>query len=308
MQQEVVERRLTAQQTVIYLHIPKAAGTTLHRIIKRQYPPDAVFEVDPGAPDAKEDSIHALKALSDSHRSRIRFLTGHVPFGVHQWVAEPALYVTLLRDPVERAISDYYYIRNTPQHPFHQQMMVENLSLEDTVRVDVEANGNNLQTRWVSGYAAADHSLPPYDPLPEDALQRAKQNVENWFAIAGVVERFDETLLLMKRHFGWRNVYYTKANVTRGRPAAAALPAATVAFIREHNALDMELWAFCARRLEEQVRALGASFQLELLAFRASNKVHSVVKRDHLDRYADALRRGKARVRAALRSMRKARK
>ena len=34
------------QQTVISLHIPKAAGSTLHKIIERQYKPNAIFSID----------------------------------------------------------------------------------------------------------------------------------------------------------------------------------------------------------------------------------------------------------------------
>ena len=36
------------EQTIVFLHIPKAAGSTLNEIIRRQYDPDAILSVYAG--------------------------------------------------------------------------------------------------------------------------------------------------------------------------------------------------------------------------------------------------------------------
>lgn len=66
-------------QTVIFLHIPKAAGTTLHRILERHYPPSAIFSIGADA----HASIREFKALSEAERAAIRLFRGHMPYGLH---------------------------------------------------------------------------------------------------------------------------------------------------------------------------------------------------------------------------------
>ncbi len=128
------------------------------------------------------------------------------------------------------------------------------------------------QTRWISGYIDPAQS-PPYNPLPADALQKAKHNLATHFSVAGVVERFDESLLLLKRRFGWRYVFYMKRNVTRTRPAREELPSDTVRFIETHTELDGELHEFARRRLDERIQAEGAPFQREVQTFQRLNSI-----------------------------------
>jgi len=53
------------EQTLIFLHIPKAAGTTLHRIIERQYGSTAVF--------SNPDVVSAVGRYSDARNGASRF-------------------------------------------------------------------------------------------------------------------------------------------------------------------------------------------------------------------------------------------
>ena len=103
--------------TVIFLHIHKAAGTTLHRIIERQYPPDQIWSFD------ERHDFEAFRALSEAQKEEIRMLRGHMIFGLHEFMPRPCIYVTLLRDPVERVLSFYNYIRRNPHH-YHSEMIV----------------------------------------------------------------------------------------------------------------------------------------------------------------------------------------
>ena len=68
-----------------YLHIPKAAGTTLHRVIDRQYPREAVYTIDGTDPDA---SIQAFTALSVEQRDNIQCLKGQDVCALHEFVFE----------------------------------------------------------------------------------------------------------------------------------------------------------------------------------------------------------------------------
>lgn len=65
----------------------------------------------------------------------------------------------------------------------------------------------NMQTRAISGQIEVLNFLPPYEKMTDDALDCAKRNLRINFKCAGVIERFDESLLIMKRKLGWRKIY-----------------------------------------------------------------------------------------------------
>ena len=90
---------------------------------------------------------------------------------------------------------------------------------------------------------------------------------------AQLVERFDETLLLLKQAYGWRNVHYVRQNVTGGRPLQADLPPTTLDLIAEYNQLDLELYKYVATRFEQQVRQQGPKFPKQVRSFQATNRL-----------------------------------
>lgn len=85
----------TARQTVIFLHLPRTAGTTLHRIIERQVRPEGIFSIG----WTEQESVQAYRELSQARKAEIRMVRGHMAFGLHEFVPGPSTYFTLLRDP-----------------------------------------------------------------------------------------------------------------------------------------------------------------------------------------------------------------
>src|SRR5690606_8324551 len=116
----------------------------------------------------------------------IRYLRGHMPFGVHQWLPRPATYITLLRDPVTRFVSEYTYICANPEHPLHARFNAEGTTLE----AYIEIGEPNLMTRWLCGFAETGDWLP--NPLPAGAVATAQRHLATHFSVAGLTERFDE--------------------------------------------------------------------------------------------------------------------
>jgi glycosyltransferase involved in cell wall biosynthesis len=84
------------QPLVIFLHYMKTGGTTLRRIIRRQYPPGAALSVVHRHFDFSSDQFDRVSAAV---RERdVRLVQGHIPFGLHERWQVDATYVTLLRD------------------------------------------------------------------------------------------------------------------------------------------------------------------------------------------------------------------
>lgn len=257
--QGVANRNSAAVDTVIFLHIHKAAGTTLHRIVERQYDPAQVWSFD------ESHNFDDFQRLSEIQRAGIRMLKGHMIFGMHEWMPGESTYFTLLREPIERAISFYYWIRRNPHHHHYDLITSEDLSLEEYLETGQANMMDNGQTRMLAGVLQYEF---PFGECTEELLEAAKFNLTESFSVVGLVERFDETLLLLKRAFGWNDVYYAQQNVTRNRPGRGDLPQATLELLAEQNGLDLQLYGYAKELFGERVRQQGPLFPLEVKWFQ----------------------------------------
>jgi hypothetical protein len=63
-------------------------------------------------------------------------------------------------------------------------------------------------------------------------------------AVVGLTERFDETMLLLKKVYGWRMPFYERRNVGRHRLRKQDLSADVIRQIAADNRLDVALYAY----------------------------------------------------------------
>jgi hypothetical protein len=273
------------QPVVIFLHIPKAAGTTLNHIIKQNCGTNDVYSIHRGIFDG-EDDIEVFKRLSPERRAQIRLLTGHLPFGLHEYLPGPATYFTLLREPIDRVISFYYYVRQNPQHYLHDYTLARDMSLRHYVESRLTTANDNFQVRMLSGIF---HQVP-YGQCTPDLLDLAKHNLQNHFAVVGLSEQFDATLLLLKRAFHWRNIFYVRQNVTPERLTLAAIPADTLELIRNDNLLDIELYRYAKELFEAQLKQAGHFFTQKVRLFQAANRRYQTLQPLYAQLRQDALR------------------
>ena len=249
------------KQPAIFLHIHKTAGTTLHAILQRQYAQEDVYAID-----TEGKSLEHLTSLSQSQRAKIRLLKGHMDFGLHEFLPQPATYFTFLREPIERAISYYYFIQRTPQHPHFQA--ANELNLYEFVDQKVDRLMANGQTRQLAG------GYPDYDfdEQAEAVLNKAKQHLQERFVVVGITERFDESLLLLQRHFGWRNIWYQRQNVGDNRPKRASIDPKTLTILERQNQIDKELYHYGRSLFKSQVAQQGSLFPYRVRIFRWLNQ------------------------------------
>jgi hypothetical protein len=252
--------------TVIFLHIGKTAGTSLRRILHRQFRSSEILRVETPWRNPsrlrREETLDYFAGLPEERRSGARLIEGHVIFGLHRSVPRPSTYITLLRNPVALTISQYNFVLRRPRHWLHERVVSEAMTLEDYVKSGIALETDNSQTRALSGDTTA-----PFGGCTREMLETAKRNLEQHFAVTGLTERFDESLILLKRAFGWSNVRYVRANVS---PRKDPVSSATLHAIEEQNVLDMELYRWAFERFDAAIAA-DPSFGKEYERFLRSN-------------------------------------
>ena len=248
-------------EALIFLHIPKTAGTTLNRIIEWQYSPLSIFTMDPYRIRATPDR---LRKLSEGRRRRLRMVRGHMYYGIHKLLPQGGTYFTMLREPVARFFSSYYFIQRRPLHPMHRKVTTERIGVEDFIRLTPRRQ--NLQCSLIAG-------IKNEGECDNRILDTAKENLEKSFSVVGISERFEESLMLMARTFEWQIPFYENRKVSKTRPQ---VDPGAVEMIREHNSLDLELYAFGKKLFEESLRKNEAAVREGLDALRKLPKPGSV--------------------------------
>ncbi len=112
---------------LVFVHIPKAAGTSFNGLLEKVY----------GSSFLNVSNHHRAWEARRPNPAGIRCLSGHVPYGWHRklggkdrqaWPTDglfadrEILYVSIVRDPVERFQSYFRYAKQAPKHRHHREV------------------------------------------------------------------------------------------------------------------------------------------------------------------------------------------
>ena len=244
---------LRSAERLAFVHIPKTAGTSLSVWLRAFFSseealPTALIPTGPGewGPDAG---------------TRYRFLQAHLPFAPFRAAVPDAHFVTFLRDPVDRVISNYWQYRRGPEPRTERQHLARRLSLDEWIAEQDATGASYLTDVHVWALAGPEDSFatgrPPAGVTPDDMaslVDRAFENLRREFAFFGLVERYVESLELFAFVFGvpgHRAEPGERKNVRRdeGRePVVAELRARIAA----QNRFDVALYEQAAALFEER--------------------------------------------------------
>ena len=217
----------------IFVHVPKTAGTSLRAELAQRLRPDMNIEVDDTDTtrlfrDKMDDAVAAFLA---GPAAVVRFASGHV-MGRHVAQMRAAMpearFITFLRDPVERVVSDYLHQRS-PRHPGHERFRDTFPTLEDYAAFRPEANKAAQHLISPAVYAARD---------PEECVEYMMRT----YAFIGVQEMYPisfRTLTALAGEPAWPSL---RENVGTGDAADREVPPELATRIRAANPLDAALY------------------------------------------------------------------
>jgi hypothetical protein len=271
-------------RTLIHLHIRKTGGTSLNSAIKHAFRPHEVFQLyadgdcEHGALDiASIDGISRL--LAGFGLDRLRYVNGHVPFGVHRLFSSSTKYVTLVRDPIDRVISTFFWFR--AGRPFC--VAGRPLTFEEYVASGNDIYLSNYQVRVLSGAPEFHHVVSRAEgreltfgpPVERRHLEQAKRNIENYFLLAAPLERLTEVVLFLRIIYGWpmRRLQNEYKNQNQDRPSAREVSPTLIELIKRNNTYDIELYQWVKDRFAAQRMLVEPQLSEDLARFQSINRI-----------------------------------
>ena len=233
-----------------YQHLPKTAGTTMAGYVRQNVRNLYFF---------RQGSWKSLSSQADL--SHYGGFFGHFNYGFHNFLFDRKVHrtrqVTMLRDPIERVISAYYY------HGIQR-------SWEDCLSSGAGLCGeyeNDMVKRLCGGAQLNGFELRalrrriPWGTTGQRHLEQAKENLRNMAAV-GITEYLDASVRLFNRVLGWqgaprRRVTHREGGRHRPRPRRNDIAPKTIELIRSYNRLDLELYNYALELFRRQARAAG---------------------------------------------------
>ncbi|OQY47853.1 MAG: hypothetical protein DRR08_26675 [Candidatus Parabeggiatoa sp. nov. 2] len=266
---------------LIFHHIGKTAGTSLRNLLKRNYQPHELLELygpNRGSVDWYRNFYHSLSATQKSSTKCIAAHSAHFIIPVLQGFQNATLEnpanirfqaFCLLRDPVDRIISWYYFARTVANkdkggsgqvgrilNQFNWK--IEDIYLNLGSGDETTSEQHKLFRHFFNGQARtilAPHISteglkyiyePISDNLYEDKLWAILQN----YYTVGTQEHYQESVKYFAHQFGWKDLVYVKENMTPARPKLSELPDDVIALIRAYNDLDTKLHNIYTKQFE----------------------------------------------------------
>jgi hypothetical protein len=253
--QREIESRRNFDRIAIFNHIPKTAGMSFHQFIKDNLPNNSVLDF------YTLDNRDRLVEYANQAQSRHAAIVGHLPFSffVNLPLPAKAMHITVLREPIARLISYYYYIRTSEPHYLHDWVVNEDVPLHTFFESKPTMEIDNLHLRFL---CSTDCSNVPIGGCTREMLEEAKDNLKNKFAVVGLQEYFPQSLELTAKTMGWSKITNPEINRAPERAKSAESDAKTLKLIRSMNELDIELYEFAKELFVKQCADRGITLQL----------------------------------------------
>jgi hypothetical protein len=248
-----------APDILIHLHIPKTGGTSLNSLVQHGFRNDEVFGIevfDNMGPECRDGLGLArynycrqlLAAYKPEDLQRIRYVTGHLPLGLHCAFDGHVKYFTVIRHPFDRVISEFFH-RIQESNPIRNDDRT--LSFEEYVESHHDVRLSNYQVRALAGSPALDDKGVAVELRH---LEEAKRNINEYFLAAAPLERMAELALMIRRIYGWpmRRLLTEYKNKTRRRLRVRDFSPRVSRMIEECNAYDLELYDWVGKHFARQ--------------------------------------------------------
>lgn len=217
------------KEALIFIHIPKAGGTSLRKVLKAWY--------------LDNFKLHYFDEVNNKLPQKYALepgicICGHFNaargFGIEEYYPEAEQFVTFMRDPFELIVSRYYYVKKRER---------EGISFANGKPTNLPSDVNEFLESVIHN--------PDYSPnmlsfFPRRlSLSNYKQVIDKYFVFIGFLDDYQNSLYLLAELLGFPRMAAPFEN--KSERFGEVDPALRKAFINEHP-LEYEVYNYARSR------------------------------------------------------------
>jgi hypothetical protein len=232
------DRRALSDALIVYVHVPKAGGMSMTRMLRDVYG-DQLLVAHPngGWPQVfSDDALRDIRERSHFYRA----FSGHHAHGIHEIFRRSARYITTIREPLSRLESYYNFVKHWEIHHHHKVARDGNIReffqfLLDSEDIEV----SNLQCLLMCG---------------EKSFETARRHLEASFEFVIPLSCLAQAPPILAKAFEWPFVpRLHRENETPHKETMSELPGTMIATLSAANLADRQLYEYVEKRWSQVI-------------------------------------------------------
>ncbi|XP_064615665.1 galactose-3-O-sulfotransferase 2-like [Liolophura sinensis] len=266
---EPTQARSSEVRRIVYIRIPKTGSSTMTMLVWRfAWARNlSVLAVNPKFEGTRDRLTHKMFFLPPPGQ-KYDVMAEHVLYNKESfsnYLAEDAVYVTMLREPFSLLYSTLYYV------PAFQKTITEVNKIEAYLKNPAKYDNTAIMAgrSYTKNPQSSFLGLRRRDFDNEGKIQELISSIDRDFPVVLILERLDESLILLRRVLKWpmKDIIYSVENVNSAKPKLKITPEHREKY-KKWSLADHKLYNFFKKKLEESIEEAGPELQEELAVFR----------------------------------------
>ena len=226
---------ISNQKPVVFDHLPKCGGTSINRYLTTSFPKRRTFALNGINPNK---SVQFFLNLTTKKRYRTKLVYGHLANRLFDVTHPESIRATVLREPIDRIISHYYYVKRNKDHYLYKKVVEENIQLSEYCYNDLS---NELQNWYVTHFTGL--SISEVEKNPKKSVESAFKNIIDKYHVIGFQDDIPLFIDNLKQAANINTQFKNEIlNVTKKRIGTSQLDKSVLEKISKKNSLDIELF------------------------------------------------------------------
>ena len=217
---------------ILFVHVPKSGGMSLYNALADAVGKRRSIRFYSASEEQKEKYL----AMDEKSLRKHALISGHFsyPFFLKKAISDYKP-ITLIRDPIDRELSAYFYMKTHQEHPMYDRL--KKVDLYEFVNRRLKRTQGNRHCHQLCG---------------EGTFEAAKKVIDENYYLVSTVEYMNEFCQILQRNLGIEKIDIKRDNETLFRMSRKELHPDLIDKIAQLNKEDIKLYNYVKTKFERE--------------------------------------------------------